>query len=84
MTSAKESRSVNPTVRVLTLDVSDLPRSLAFYRDGLGLPTDGVIGGEFDHGAVVFIDMEHGLRCFTTPPTPPASASSRRPMRMTP
>ena len=26
-------------VKVLTLGVSDLERSLAFYQDGLGLPT---------------------------------------------
>ncbi len=37
-------------------------KSLAFYRDGLGLPTQGIIGKEFAHGAVVFFDMQPGLK----------------------
>ena len=31
----------------ITLAVDDLGRSLAFYRDGLGWPTDGIVGQEF-------------------------------------
>jgi catechol 2,3-dioxygenase-like lactoylglutathione lyase family enzyme len=46
---------------VLTLGVSDLERSLAFYRDGTGLPTDGIIGQEFEDAAVVFFRMNDGL-----------------------
>ena len=41
---------MRPSVRVLTLGVDDLERSLRFYRDGLGLPTDGIVGEEFEHG----------------------------------
>jgi catechol 2,3-dioxygenase-like lactoylglutathione lyase family enzyme len=41
-------------INVLTLAVSDLKRSLAFYRDCMGLPTKGVTGQEFEDGAVVF------------------------------
>jgi catechol 2,3-dioxygenase-like lactoylglutathione lyase family enzyme len=52
---------MKPGIRVLTLAVEDLDRSLAFYRDGLGLPTDGIIGQEFDHGAVVFFHLTGGL-----------------------
>ena len=48
-------------INVLTLAVDDLPRSLAFYREGLGLATDGIIGTEFEDGAVVFIHMDGGL-----------------------
>ena len=33
-----------------------------FYRDGLGLKTDGIIGREFEYGAVAFIDLEGGSR----------------------
>jgi len=44
-------------LKVLTLAVNDLQESLAFYRDGLGLKTDGIIGEEFEDGAVVFINM---------------------------
>jgi uncharacterized protein len=47
---------------VLTLGVQDLERSLAFYRDGLGFQTKGIVGEEFDYGAVVFVDLQRGLR----------------------
>ena len=53
---------MKPRLTVLTLAVADLERSLVFYRDGLGLPTPGIIGQEFEHGAVVFIDLQPGLR----------------------
>ncbi len=33
---------MEPRITLLTLGVGDLERSLAFYRDGLGLPTDGI------------------------------------------
>ncbi|TCP25578.1 hypothetical protein EV207_1218 [Scopulibacillus darangshiensis] len=49
---------MKPRMTVLTLGVDDLERSLAFYRDGLGLPTEGIIGKEFEHGAVAFFDLE--------------------------
>ncbi|SES27546.1 VOC family protein [Halopseudomonas bauzanensis] len=49
-------------VTVITLGVADLDRALAFYRDGLGLHTDGIIGQEFDHGAVAFFDLQPGLK----------------------
>lgn len=51
-----------PRVTVITLGVDDLERSVAFYRDGLGLSTDGIIGREFEHGAVAFFDLQPGLR----------------------
>lgn len=52
---------MRPRIKVITLAVADLERSLAFYRDGLGLPTKGIIGTEFEDGAVVFIDMNDDL-----------------------
>ena len=48
-------------IKVLTLGVNDLERSLAFYRDGLGLPTEGIVGQEFEDGAVVFFDLNDDL-----------------------
>jgi catechol 2,3-dioxygenase-like lactoylglutathione lyase family enzyme len=48
-------------IKVVTLGVSDLHKSLAFYRDGLGLPTQGIIGTEFEDGAVVFFNMNDDL-----------------------
>jgi uncharacterized protein len=47
---------VEPRVSLLTLGVSDLERSVAFYRDGLGWPKSGVGGDEvafFKTGGVV-------------------------------
>jgi uncharacterized glyoxalase superfamily protein PhnB len=35
---------------------------VAFYRDGLGWPTAGIVGQEFEHGAVAFFDLQPGLR----------------------
>ncbi|MFB9278435.1 VOC family protein [Cohnella cellulosilytica] len=53
---------MKPRVTVLTLGVDDLERALIFYRDGLGFPTEGIVGTEFEHGAVAFFDMQEGLR----------------------
>ncbi|MBX9871476.1 MAG: VOC family protein [Burkholderiaceae bacterium] len=53
---------MNPRISVITLGVEDLERALRFYRDGLGFATAGVVGTEFEHGAVVFIDLQHGLK----------------------
>ena len=53
---------MKPRISVLTLGVDDLERSLRFYRDGLGLPTKGIVGKEFEHGAVAFFDLQSGLK----------------------
>jgi catechol 2,3-dioxygenase-like lactoylglutathione lyase family enzyme len=53
---------MEPRLTVLTLGVDDLPRAVAFYRDGLGWPTPGIVGQEFAHGAVAFFDLQPGLR----------------------
>ncbi|HEY4485891.1 MAG TPA: VOC family protein [Nitrospiria bacterium] len=53
---------MKPRITVITLGVDDLERSLRFYRDGLGLPTEGIVGREFEHGAVVFFDLQSGLK----------------------
>lgn len=49
-------------ITLITLGVSDLEASVAFYRDGLGLPTKGIVGTQFEHGAVAFFDLESGLK----------------------
>lgn len=49
-------------ISVLTLGVDDLDASVRFYRDGLGLATKGVVGQEFEHGAVAFFDLQSGLK----------------------
>lgn len=53
---------MKPRITVITLGVDDLERSLRFYRDGLGLATKGIVGREFKHGAVVFFDLQSGLK----------------------
>lgn len=53
---------MQPSISVLTLGVADLDRALAFYRDGLGLSTPGIVGREFAHGAVAFFDLSGGLK----------------------
>ena len=52
---------MKPRITVLTLGVEDSEGALAFYRDGLGLPTRGIVGREYEHGAVVFFELDGGL-----------------------
>jgi catechol 2,3-dioxygenase-like lactoylglutathione lyase family enzyme len=40
--------------------VDDLEKSLAFYR-ALGLQSEGIVGTQFEHGAVAFFQLESGL-----------------------
>lgn len=58
---------MKPRISVITLGVDDLERALRFYRDGLGLQTEGIIGGEFEHGAVAFFDLQAGLKLAVWP-----------------
>src|SRR5215216_5644805 len=53
---------MRPRITVITVGVDDLERSLAFYRDGMGLPTQGIMGTEFEHGAVAFFDLQAGVK----------------------
>jgi uncharacterized protein len=59
--SALGATKMKPRITVLTLGVSDLEASLAFYRDGMGLPTKGIVGEEFQDGAVAFLNLNDGL-----------------------
>ena len=66
---------MDPRIDVVTLGVSDLERALAFYRDGLGLETDGIIGMEFPGsatdpaGAAVMFRLRQGLTLALYPRT---------------
>jgi catechol 2,3-dioxygenase-like lactoylglutathione lyase family enzyme len=53
---------MKPRITLVTIGVDDLERALRFYRDGLGLPTAGIVGKEFEHGAVAFFDLHAGLK----------------------
>ena len=54
-------------ITLITLGVDDLQRALRFYRDGLGLTTAGLMGQEFEHGAVAFFDLAQGLKLAVWP-----------------
>ncbi len=51
----------------ITLAVDDLDRSVSFYRDGLGWPTEGIVGQEFHDevtgadGTIAFFKLDGGL-----------------------
>ncbi|MGD7044786.1 VOC family protein [Jeotgalibacillus proteolyticus] len=53
---------MKPRVSVITIGVDNLEASFHFYRDGLGFPTDGIVGEEFEYGAVEFFDLQPGLK----------------------
>ena len=53
---------MKPRITVITLATDDLERAVHFYREGLGLPTQGIIGKEFEYGAVAFFDLQRGLK----------------------
>jgi catechol 2,3-dioxygenase-like lactoylglutathione lyase family enzyme len=58
---------MEPRIDVITLAVDDLGRSLAFYREGMGLSSPGIVATEFvgddanAAGAVVMFDLRGGL-----------------------
>lgn len=53
---------MKPRITVLTIGVDDLERSMKFYRDGLGFKTEGIVGKEFEYGAVAFFDLQNGIK----------------------
>lgn len=53
---------MRPHISLITLGVDDLERAVAFYRDGLGFTTTGIMGTEFENGAVAFFDLDSGLK----------------------
>jgi len=53
---------MKPRISLITLGVDDLERAVRFYRDGLGLKTEGIVGTQFEHGAVAFFDLQSGMK----------------------
>ena len=53
---------MKPRITLITLGVDDVERAVRFYRDGLGLKTEGIVGTEFAYGAVAFFDLQAGLK----------------------
>lgn len=60
---------MKPRITMITLTVDDLEGAIRFYRDGLGLKTEGIIGQEFEYGAVAFFDLQAGLKLAVWPRT---------------
>ena len=60
---------MKPRITLITLGVDDLETAVRFYRDGLGLKTDGIVGTEFAYGAVAFFDLQAGLKLALWPRT---------------
>jgi catechol 2,3-dioxygenase-like lactoylglutathione lyase family enzyme len=58
---------MKPRITVLTIGVDDLERAVGFYRDGLGLPTKGIVGTEFEHGAVAFFELQGDIQLAVWP-----------------
>ena len=58
---------MKPRIHVVTLAVADLDRALRFYRDGMGFPTEGLIGAEFQgdedtpDGTTAVFQLDGGL-----------------------
>jgi catechol 2,3-dioxygenase-like lactoylglutathione lyase family enzyme len=65
---SRTSESLKARVHVITLGVDDLERALAFYREGLGLPSRGITATEFlgdeenPAGAIAMFTLDDGLR----------------------
>lgn len=63
----EEPGSLKARIHVITLGVSDLERALSFYRDGLGLQSEGITGTKYPGddktaaGAVVMFTLDDGL-----------------------
>ena len=53
---------MKPSITLITLGVDDLERAVQFYRDGLGWPTQGIVGTQFENGAVAFFTLASGLK----------------------
>lgn len=70
---------MKPRISLITLGVDDLEASLRFYRDGLGFASDGIVGEQFEHGAVAFFDLQGGLRLALWPRSSIAHDSGLRP-----
>jgi len=65
--AAPDGDAVRAKIFFITLAVDNLHRSVAFYRDGLGWPTEGIVGQEFHDevtgadGTIAFFKLDGGL-----------------------
>jgi uncharacterized glyoxalase superfamily protein PhnB len=47
-------------INLLTLGVSDLKKAMKFYKEGFGWKTQGIVGTEYENGAVVLFELDNG------------------------
>src|SRR5215813_8491279 len=58
---------MKPRINIITVGVDNLEKSLAFYREGLGLPSKGIVATEFHDeisgadGAIAIFELQNGL-----------------------
>ncbi len=52
---------MEPRFSILTLGVDNLEKSFKFYHVGLGFPSKGIVGKEFEHGEAAFFDLKNGI-----------------------
>ena len=53
---------MQPTISVVTLVTDNLERAVRFYRDGLGLPTKGIVGNPEDDTQVAFFNLNQRFK----------------------
>ena len=53
---------MKPYISVITLAVKDLEQSLKFYCEGLGLHSEGILGQDYEYGAVAFIELQSDIK----------------------
>ncbi len=53
---------MKPYISVITLAVNNLEQSLKFYCEGLGLHSEGILGQEYEYGAVAFIELQSDVK----------------------
>jgi hypothetical protein len=58
---------MKPRFTVLTIGVDNLEKSYEFYHHGLGLDSKGIVGTEFEHGAIAFFDLQNGMELAVYP-----------------
>lgn len=49
-------------INILTLGVNDLERSMTFYQTAFSWQTQGVVGTEFENGAIVLFELDNGMK----------------------
>jgi hypothetical protein len=71
-------------INVITLGVNNLEKSLTFYREGLGLPSNGIVATEYHDdisgadGAIAMFELQNGLLLSLYPRTELAKDANQK------